>query len=519
MQYRRDISSTLKLLALGLALFVGYQGWLKPSYLTPEPASRQPSESPPVQPTPSFTLPGTQEYPPWDVPQTRLIDPGQAPTDALELIRDEVDKGNYKEAERRLIALSHKQLDKPKTKRYIAALWNNLGVQQEKFGGSALSVKAFKKAVASDPNNPLASMNLTQAYWELRDPAMTFQFLNRAIRLNPADPFPHLALAELLLEKGDKTSAMAHLNLAQPQTQYDPHLQSYRNKLVAKTDMALTAPSTTADIAARPVPEPRQGLTPAPSMPSAHPPAPSTATQEEQSPRPFVPRDTAHFVVQFDGPDDQATWLRIRAMLEYAYEEIPPKFGQVPAGPIKVVLHTGQKFSGPAGVPDWADTLFDHVSGSINLPTQGALDDLALFSRVARHQFVHALFHEQAKNGSAPPPRWLVEGLAIHLTEDPWPDMEESRQKSLPLIPLTSLHGSWAQLPATSVSTAYLSANVATQHLIDRYSLSTVRQLMKMLMTGQSLETAMQQKMSMSYEQFQLQWAQSHKPHVSERGS
>ncbi len=528
MQYRRDISSTLKLLALGLALFIGYQGWLKPTYLTPGPASLQPSESPSVQPTPSFMLPGTQEYPPWDVPQTRLIDPGQAPTDALELIRDEVDKGNYKEAERWLVALSHKRLDKPKTKRYIAALWNNLGVQQEKFGGSALSVKAFKKAVASDPNNPLASMNLTQAYWELRDPAMTSQFLNRVIRLNPADPFPHLALAELLLEKGDKTSAMAHLNLSQPHTQYDPHLQSYRNKLVAKTDMGnpiqpqtvALAPSTlSADIATRPIPEPRQGLTPASSMPSAHPPAPSTATQAEQPTRQIAPLDTAHFVVQFDGPEDQATWLRIRAMLEYAYEEIPPKFGQVPAGPIKVVLHTGQKFSGPAGVPDWADTLFDHASGSINLPTQGALDDLALFSRVARHQFVHALFHAQAKNGSAPPPRWLVEGLAIHLTEDPWPDMEESRQKSLPLIPLASLHGSWAQLPATSVSTAYLSANVATQHLIDRYSLSTVRQLMKMLMTGQSLETAMQQKMSMSYEQFQLQWAQSHKPHVSERGS
>lgn len=510
MEYRHDISSTLKLLALGLALFVGYQGWLKPTYLTPGPASRQPSETPPAQSTPSFTFPGTQEYPPWDVPQTRLIDPGQAPTDALGLIRDEVEKGNYKEAEQRLVALSHKRLDKPQTKRYIAALWNNLGVQQEKFGGSALSVKAFKKAVASDPNNPLASMNLTQAYWELRDPAMTSQFLNRVIRLNPADPFPHLALAELLLEKGDKTSAMAHLNLAQPQTQYDLHLQSYRNKLVAKVD---------ADIATRPIPDPRQGLTPAPSMPSAHPPAPSIATQEEQPPRPFVPRDTAHFVVRFDGSEDQATWLRIRAMLEYAYEEIPPKFGQVPAGPVTVVLHTGQKFSGSAGVPNWADTLFDHTSGSINIPTQGALDDLALFSRVVRHQFVHALFHEQAKNGSASPPRWLVEGLAIHLTEDPWPDMEESRQQNPSFIPLTSLHGSWAQLPSTSVSTAYLSASVATQHLLDRYSMYTIRQLMKVLMTGQPLETAMQQKLSMSYEQFQLQWAQSNKLHVSERGS
>jgi tetratricopeptide (TPR) repeat protein len=526
--YRRDISSTLKLLALVLVLFIGYQAWLKPAYLIPGPASRQSSEPPLPQPTPSFILPETQEYPSWDVPQSRLIDPGQAPTSALGLIREEVEKGNYREAERRLMALSHKGLEKAQTKRYIAALWNNLGVQQEKFGGSALSVKAFKKAVASDPTIPLAYMNLTQAYWELRDPAMTPQFLNRVIRLNPTDPFPHLALAELLLEKGDKTSAMTHLDLAHPQTQYDSNLRPYRDKLVAKADqgnspqpqvVALAPSSKSAAIGTSPTPNLHQSRTPPPSTPSVISPSSSIATQEEQPPKPFTPRDTSHFVVQFDGPDDQATWVRIRAMLEYAYEEIPPKFGHVPARPITVVLHTGQKFSGPAGVPDWADTLFDHGSGSIHLPTQGALDDLALFSRVARHQFVHALFHEQAKNGSASPPTWLVEGLAIHLTEDPWPDMEESRQKSLPLMPLPSLHGSWTQLPSISLPTAYLTASVATQHLIDRYSMYTVRQLMNVLMTGQPLETAMQQKLSVSYEQFQRQWAQSHKPQMRTSGS
>ena len=528
MKYRRDISSTLKFLALGLVLFIGYQMWLKPTYLTPEPASRQSSEPPLLQPTPSFMLPGTQEYPSWDVPQTRLIDPGQAPTDALGLIRDEVEKGNYREAERRLMALSHKGLEKAQTKRYIAALWNNLGVQQEKFGGSALSVKAFKKAVASDPTNPLAYLNLTQAYWELRDPAMTPRFLNTVIRLNPTDPFPHLALAELLLEKGDKTSAMTHLDLAHPQTQYDPNLRSYRATLVAKAGAedsvqhvaVALAPSSNSTVRdTRPAPSPLQGRTPPPSTPSANQPPSSFATQDKQPPSPFVPRDASHFVVQFDGPDDHATWVRIRTMLEYAYEEIPPKFGHVPARPIKVVLHTGQKFSGPAGIPNWADTLFDHTSGSIHLPTQGALEDLALFSRVVRHQFVHALFHEQARMGSASLPTWLVEGLAIQLTEDPWPDMEESRQESPPLMPLPSLHGSWTQLPSTSQSTAYLTASVATQHLIDRYSMYTVRQLMNTLMTGQPLETAMQQKLSVSYEQFQLQWAHSHKLHVSAHGS
>lgn len=254
-------------------------------------------------------------------------------------------------------------------------------------------------------------------------------------------------------------------------------------------------------------------------MPPANPPAPSIVTQEELQPKPFAPRDTTHFVVQFDGPDDQVTWVRIRAMLEYAYEEIPQRFGHVPAGPITVVLHTGQKFSGQGGVPDWADKLFDSRSGSIHLPTQGALDDLALFSRVARHQFVHALFHEQATNGSAAPPTWLVEGLAIHLTEDPWPDMEDSREQNSPLLPLSSLHGSWAQLPTTSVPAAYLTATAATQHLIERYSMYSVRQLMNQLMAGQTLEAAMQQKLSLSYEQFQLQWAKIHKPHVGERSS
>ncbi|MBI3808644.1 MAG: hypothetical protein HY281_14210 [Nitrospirae bacterium] len=528
MKYRRDISSTLTLLALALGLFIGYHAWLKPTYLTPRSASQQSLEPHPLQPTPSFTLPGTQEYPSWDVPQTRLIDPGQAPTDALGLIRDEVEKGNYKEAERRLMALSHKKRENAQTKRYIAALWNNLGVQQEKFGGSVLSVKAFKKSVASDPTNPLAHMNLTQAYWELRDPAMTPQFLNRVIRLNPTDPFPHLALAELLLEKGDKTSAMPHLDLAHLQTQYDLNLRSYRDKLVAKAGeehsvqhqtVALGPSSQSAAIDTGPASNPLEDRMPPPSTLSVSPPPSSLAIQEVRQPRPFPPRDTAHFVVQFDGPDDQTTWVRIRAMLEYAYEEIPPKFGQVPARPIKVVLHTGQEFSGPAGVPDWADTLFDHTSGSIHLPTQGALEDLALFSRVVRHQFVHALFHEQARNGRTAPPTWLVEGLAIHLTEDPWPDMEESRQKNPPLMPLPSLHGSWTQLPSSSLSTAYLTASIATQHLIDRYSIHTVRQLMNALMTGQPLETVMQQKLSMSYEQFQRQWAQSHKPHINASGS
>lgn len=66
---------------------------------------------------------------------------------------------------------------------------------------------------------------------------------------------------------------------------------------------------------------------------------------------------------------------------------------------------------------------------------------------------------------------------------------------------------------------AYIEAQSATQHLLDRYSMYGVRQVINGLAAGQSLDAAMQQKLSVSYEQFQRQWEQTYhasiKPNVS----
>ncbi|MDE3049765.1 MAG: hypothetical protein KGJ48_07675 [Nitrospirota bacterium] len=193
------------------------------------------------------------------------------------------------------------------------------------------------------------------------------------------------------------------------------------------------------------------------------------------------------------------------AILDYAYEEITQKFGHVPSKPMTVVLHTNQKFAGTSGSPVWADTLFDHTSGAIHIPTQDALEDLALFSRIVRHEFVHGLLFEYLKGRSSEAPTWLIEGLAMHLAEDPWSDVEDTKQHSAVLIPLTSLQGAWGQLPSESLLTAYLEASSASQNLLDRYSMYSVRQVMSALQNGRSLDAAMQQKLSLTYEQFQRQ--------------
>lgn len=511
-------------MALVLALFISYQVWVKPTYLTSVPTELERFGRAAIPSVAEPTFLDTQKSAPWDVPPSRLLDPGSPPDPKLGAIRDEIDRGNYNEAEWRLRNLPPKRLMKFSSQQYVAALWNNLGVQQEKFGGTLLSVKAFKQAGIWDPSNPIVYLNLTQSYWELRDPAMTPQFLEKAVHLAPDDPFPHLALADLLLSKGNFAQAATHLAHARPRAERDPNHQSYFRRLMAKVETS--EPRSTAHDGTSEVSQATDGqiarfseppVDRGPS-PSPEPTRLSSVAPKEALPRQPADSGTAHFTVQFDGQPDLATWIRIRAILEYAFEELSGKFGHVPSTPVAVVLHTNQKFSGEGGSPAWADRLFDQRSGVIHLPTQDAFEDLSVFSRIARHEFAHALFFEHLKGGNASVPSWLVEGLSMQLAEDPWPELEDAVQKVGPVIPLTSLAGDWKLFSGQSRQVAYLEAQSATRTLVDRYSMYGVRQVMNQLQAGRSLDTAMQQKLSVSYEQFQREWEQTHRSLIRPNG-
>ena len=511
MTSRRDISSTLKLLVAALAVFIGYQVWWKPA---PHPPY---SQSPAVVPPPlSESALSAPEPDRWrEVPESRLADLGLAPDPTLNLIREELDKGHSDEVLRRLKTLSKKSFATARTRRYVAAIWNNLGVRQEQSEGTANAVAAFKQAVSWDPSNALAYLNLTQAYWELRDPAMTPAFLDIVIRLAPDNPFPHLALADLLLNRGNTISAAAHLERARQRAEHDANHRSYFQKLVASVESMKSASTAAASPtpAAPPIHSPGGELSamtsgvsptssPIPRSPISEParlPSPATSSQ------PVRPgRD--HFLVQFDGPPDQDTWTRMKAILEFAYEELPQKFGHIPSKPITVVLHTNQRFIETANSPVSADSLFDQSTGTMHLPAIGAMEDLALFSRIARHQFVHAVLFEYMKGRSNAVPQWLMEGLALHLADDMWPDLEAPKTNVDTFVPLASLEGAWKEVPVKSLALAYLEAHLATRNLVDRYSMYSVRQVLNILQTGQTIDAAMLNKLSLPYEQFQRGW-------------
>jgi hypothetical protein len=220
-------------------------------------------------------------------------------------------------------------------------------------------------------------------------------------------------------------------------------------------------------------------------------------------------RNSTHFVVKFDGEEDQNTWTSALEILEEAYREIGQKFGHFPSKPIMVVLHAKDSFQGVTGSPAWADGLYDPILGRIQIPTQGATTDRKWLASVLRHEYVHALLHDRLGTSSAALPTWLNEGLAMQLAGDAWPELDQVMGGDIQVIPLTYLEGSWSALPASTSAVAYLEANSATRYLIERWGMVGVVELLNALQAKSTIAVALQNKLFVSYEQFHRQWLEN----------
>jgi tetratricopeptide (TPR) repeat protein len=467
--YRRNITHILMPMALALALVVGYHLFLKTPAATrlASTASTVGNTIEPVAPPPPPAASPREVHP----AQIRVLDhpaiPGSRHETLLIAIRDEIEKRNLPLAESKLTALPQSAVSDATTKPFVAVLWNNLGIEQETLHGTQLSVKAFKKAAALDGSNPVILMNLAHAYWEQRDPALNRDLLEQLIRLAPEEPFPHLAMAELLHEQNQSSEALTHLAHAADRVPRDPALRSYLAAVTAKVQHMESVESR------------------------------------------MTARTSEHFVVKFDGAEDHGTWTTVLEILEDAYREIGQKFGHFPSKPIVVVLHTRDSFQGATGSPAWADGLFDPTLGRIQLPTQGATTDTKWLTSVLRHEYVHALLHDRLGTSSGSLPTWLNEGLAMQLAGDSWPDLDEALHGEVTIIPLTYLEGPWGALPATAADLAYLEANSATHYLIERWGMAQVDGLLKAFKARTSAATAIQNTLFVSYEQFHHQWLES----------
>jgi tetratricopeptide (TPR) repeat protein len=465
--YHRNIRHLLTSCAWVLALVLGYHLLLKPAIApTPPPVRTGLTETveavAPPPPPPNAALNKDEITTVRALAQTAI--PAIPHQSLLEAIRDEIERHNLPAAEMKLNELSPTMLSNEVARPFVAILWNNLGLQQEQLFGTSVSVTAFKKAADLDDSNPAILLNLAHAYWERQDRALNFDLLSKLIALAPNEPFPHLAMADLLQEQDRLGEAANHLEQATERASRDPALQSYLMTVTAKV-------RRTESVEAR-----------------------------------MTARSNSHFLVKFNGADDQDTAVAVLEILEDAYRDIGHKLGYFPTRPITVVLHTKDSFRSATGSPIWADALFDPTLGRIQLPTNGATTDAKWLSAVLRHEYVHALLHDRLGTSGSALPTWLNEGLAMQLAGDPWPDLDQVSPREIRIIPLNYLEGSWGSLPTNAVTMAYLEANSATRYLIERWGMTRIDDLLNAFKARQSVAAALQNKLFVSYEQFHRDW-------------
>lgn len=471
---RNGVGTLIRVAVLILLIAAGYQLWAgRLGSKPPLPTATAPSP-------PTSSMPGQSSGPVSTPSEPPVVPPGgqgplaqtgelsaSAHASLLVPIQELITRGVEVEAEARLQALPPGTLGDPRTRHAVSVLWNNLGVLRSKARGASAGVAAFKTAFSLDPENPTVRLNLAHAYWELKDPALTNEYLEKTIAVAPGDPLPHLVLADRLLEKDDLVGAALHLDQAAQRAAENPELLAYLELVRAKVQQA------------------------------------------QEAEHKFSSRGSSHFTVKFDGKEDYDTWNRVLDILEDAYRDIGQKMGYFPTKPIMVVLHTKESFHAATGSPAWADGLYDRILGRIKVPTQGALTDQAWLSRVLRHEFVHALLHERMGEQITALPTWLNEGLAMQLAGDPWPDIDQVVRGEITLAPLHLLEGGWGGLPPAAATVAYLEGNSAARYLIDRYGMGKVQDILESLAKGQPLAAALQDRLFITYDEFERRWVET----------
>ena len=122
-------------------------------------------------------------------------------------------------AEDRLRQLRPDWLTDPKAKQTVATLWQRLGLLKlMKIAGPHSALSAFQQPWELNPADPTTALTLVRAYWQLKDPRLTAGFLERVIHLVPANPLPHVILADPLYDRDDVNGAAVHPEQASRQT-------------------------------------------------------------------------------------------------------------------------------------------------------------------------------------------------------------------------------------------------------------------------------------------------------------
>ncbi len=205
---------------------------------------------------------------------------------------------------------------------------------------------------------------------------------------------------------------------------------------------------------------------------------------------------TPHFIVKSRSATDAEATRAMLAALEAAWARVSAELGEGPRGRVTVVLYEREQFQDVARVHAWVTGLFD---GKIRLPVGGPAPSRRELERLLAHEVAHAVIH-RLSHGHAP--RWLHEGLAQVLegaSADP--------MLRLPGTPtLAGVEALVSEADPLRARTGYEVSLWIVRDLLDRGGMPAMRELLRRLGRGESLEAALPSIYGLRQAELETQW-------------
>ncbi len=216
-----------------------------------------------------------------------------------------------------------------------------------------------------------------------------------------------------------------------------------------------------------------------------------------------------HFVVTFDGEQNEELGAEVLEVLEDAYNWIGSQLDHYPEERVTVILYSQRQFSQLTNSPDWAGGLYD---GKIRLPV-GGIDSISDQVRgLLYHEYMHVVLRDIAGNNL--PTKKKKKKKKKKEPESGELDISLYRQarENQQLFALSSLEGSFQKLSGMQVFLAYQQSYAVVRFLLDDYGWQPLRDLLFALGEGQSISQAFDAALGvygLSYDSFEERWRES----------
>jgi tetratricopeptide (TPR) repeat protein len=214
-----------------------------------------------------------------------------------------------------------------------------------------------------------------------------------------------------------------------------------------------------------------------------------------------------HFDIRYSKEGAKLSY-NVRYYLQEAYRLLGQDFDCRPRYKITVLIYEKKDFE-YIGEGLWLKGAGGIYDGKIRLPFIGADFTTDQIRGIIYHEYTHLLVNDISGRKA---PRWLDEGLAEYEAAryaKKNKSVLKSAVNSNSLIPLEGLDPVFSDLnneDAARRYLAYLEAYTLTNYLMKRYNKYKVREVLKELGKGVSLDAVMKNKLNITIDEFERRW-------------